>query len=118
MPETISDAVQKLFKENETEEDMNKFVEFYRKENEYGISEHSNCKFLLYKTIGSSGLGCPVFRAITIVHHFPGLQLPPITSKTQWISVPLHRHPHPPFHRFHSLRCEGHPDVDGAVSQR
>ena len=58
MPETISDAVQKLFKENETEEDMNKFVEtdeFYHKENEYGISEHSNCKFLLYKTIGSSG---------------------------------------------------------------
>ena len=36
-------------------DDWDKTDEFFHKKEEYGISEYNGCKYILYRTIGSSG---------------------------------------------------------------
>eukprot|EP00092_Neocalanus_flemingeri_P005483 GFUD01005913.1.p1 GENE.GFUD01005913.1~~GFUD01005913.1.p1 ORF type:complete len:357 (-),score=50.50 GFUD01005913.1:57-1127(-) len=56
--ELLSDVANKYLKVNTTDsgDDWDEKEQFFHKKDEYGISEYNGCKYLLYRTIGSSGV--------------------------------------------------------------
>jgi len=56
--EALSGLAEKYLEVNTTDidDDWDDKDEFFHKKDEYGISEYSGCKYLLYRTIGSSGV--------------------------------------------------------------
>jgi len=57
LAEEALDGVAKFLTVNTTDrgDDWDDTDEFFHKTEEYGISEYTGCKYLLYRTIGSSG---------------------------------------------------------------